>query len=196
MFDAEIQSASEQYGVNQALIKAIISIESAWNPLAVRFEPHINDASWGLMQVLLKTAKWMLNDTNLTSAGLLVPSTNIKAGVRYLAWQLNRYGDVEKAIAAYNAGTAKRRTDGTWINQSYVNKVWGKYQEYLGYDIVAQAQLQINQTPIAIVDVGPVPQEIEEQSNVPDFENRDSYSIGWGHIGLVGILVGYLVWRR
>ena len=104
------------------LIRAIIKVESDWNAQAIRQEPTINDSSYGLMQILGRTAQ----DLGYigTSEGLLNPSVNIKLGTRYLKKQLDRYeNDIDAAISAYNAGTAFIRSDGSFANQEYVNRV-------------------------------------------------------------------------
>jgi len=136
-YDSIIVPLSFQYGVNDALIRAVISQESNWDVGAYRAEPKINDASIGLMQILVKTAQWIAKDTTITGQQLYDPYTNISIGIKYLAKLLSRYGgDIKKAIAAYNAGSAKYRLNGDFINQDYVNRVWAFYQQYLGYAIV------------------------------------------------------------
>jgi len=87
------------------LLKGLIARESAWNPGAFRAEPAINDASYGLMQVLLSTAKSATGNQNLTPSDLFIPDVNIDAGSRYLKGQLSRYGDARRAVSAYNCGS-------------------------------------------------------------------------------------------
>lgn len=136
-FDDIISAAAVSFDVDADLLKATIATESGFRPEAFRAEPRINDASRGLMQVLYQTAKWLgyAGDPE----GLLDPVTSITYGARYLAWQLNRYGAsptrATDAIAAYNAGTATKRPDGTYTNQQYVDKVlryWRGYAEPRG----------------------------------------------------------------
>lgn len=100
-FDADILSAGSRYMVDPALIKAVIASESSWNPGALRVEAQINDASYGLMQILLKTAQGML--PGVTPSDLFIPSTNIDLGTRYLAGVLQQFGYPD-GVAAYNAG--------------------------------------------------------------------------------------------
>ena len=87
------------------LLKGLIARESGWNPGAFRYEPGVNDASYGLMQVLLGTAKSSLNNPNLTPSDLFIPDINIAAGAAYLRYQLSRYGDARRAVSAYNCGS-------------------------------------------------------------------------------------------
>lgn len=129
--DSIIRAAALRHGVDSALIKATIRIESNFNPMAFRHEAHIQDASWGLMQVLLKTAREVSNNPKLAATDLVKPAVNVDIGTRYIAKQLRRYnGNIKDAIAAYNAGSARRRTDGSYINQEYVNKVYRWYLVY------------------------------------------------------------------
>lgn len=54
-----INQYADKYNVDPALVAAIVEQESTWNPNAYRYEPLINDASYGLMQTLYGTAKGM-----------------------------------------------------------------------------------------------------------------------------------------
>lgn len=127
-----INEIGSKYGVEPALIKAHIKQESNWDTNATRFEPHLNDSSWGLMQVLLSTAKEILGNSSLTASQLLDPRVNIEAGTAYIAKNMKRYGGaISDVIAAYNAGSARFLKDGyTYINQDYVDKVWKNYSLY------------------------------------------------------------------
>jgi len=142
-YDNLVNKYSTIYRVNPFLIKAVMKRESNFNPMAHRAEPHINDASWGLMQVLLKTARWMLKDTSLTSQQLLKPDTNIKAGVSYLAYQQKRYSDIKDVIAAYNAGSARKKASGEYINQGYVDKVYSTFISYGGSKVAGISDIYV-----------------------------------------------------
>ncbi len=97
-----VLDASAKHNVEPALIAAMIVRESNWNPNAIRNEPQINDASYGLMQILCGTA----NDLGFAGScdGLYNPSTNIDLGTKYVRQQLDRFGSTELAVAAYNCG--------------------------------------------------------------------------------------------
>jgi len=102
-FDAIIEEAAALYGVNSALVKAVIQAESRFNPLAV--SPV---GAKGLMQLMPIIAK---------EYGALNPldaKQNVFAGVKYLSHLLDRYnGNVSLALAGYNAGpTAVKRFRG------------------------------------------------------------------------------------
>jgi len=92
-FQAIIDHVSKRYGLDKALVRAVMEVESGTNPSAV--SPK---GAQGLMQIMPGTAK----DLNL--ADPLDPQSNIDAGSRYLKAQLAAFGDVRLALAAYNAG--------------------------------------------------------------------------------------------
>ena len=100
-YDPIILAAGARYMVDPALIKAVITKESSWNPGALRAEPQIGDASYGLMQLLLRTAQGM--QPGVTPSDLFDPNINIDLGTRYLAGQLGQYG-YPAGVSAYNAG--------------------------------------------------------------------------------------------
>lgn len=152
--DDIIDAIGQKYNVPTALIKATIKQESNWNVSASRFEAHKTDASWGLMQVLLATAKETLGNADLTITQLLNPSINIEAGTKYLAKQLARYnGNMMDAIAAYNAGSAKKNKDGTYANNAYVQAVYGNYVMYSTLDTIA-TPVGVSLSMVALVGVG------------------------------------------
>ncbi len=161
--DPIINEMGQKYRVDPALIKAHIKTESNWDVNASRFEAHKGDASWGLMQLLLVTARHILNDPNLTTTGLINPRVNIEAGTKYLAQQIARYkGIVPDAIAAYNAGSARFKKppkEYEYINQDYVDKVWKNYSIYksLGSGVVAEAATSISETVTDVLGSGLTP---------------------------------------
>lgn len=89
-----VKQFAARYGVNRDLITAIISVESCFNHRAV--SPK---GAKGLMQLMPATAKRFAVKNSFD------PEQNIKGGVRYLQFLINRFkGDYKLAIAAYNAG--------------------------------------------------------------------------------------------
>lgn len=90
----EIAQASRTYGVEEAVIRAIIHAESAFRPTALS-----RVGAQGLMQLMPATARrFGVSDS-------YNPAQNIQGGVQYLAWLLKRFnGDVRLAAAGYNAG--------------------------------------------------------------------------------------------
>lgn len=103
MFDDIVLKYAAQYQVPPAWIEAVILTESSGNPEAHRAEPQINDASYGLMQLLYATARG-LGFTGQPEE-LYDPDTNIHFGTKLLADLKRRYGtDVRRIYSAYNSG--------------------------------------------------------------------------------------------
>jgi soluble lytic murein transglycosylase-like protein len=101
MFDSEISSASYSYDVPESWIRAVIQVESNWNPNA--FNPNDPGGSRGLMQISGPTAK-AYGVTDLDS--LFDPLYNIGIGTRLLGDLRQRYGDDFQAVySAYNSGS-------------------------------------------------------------------------------------------
>ncbi|MBV9724412.1 MAG: lytic transglycosylase domain-containing protein [Gammaproteobacteria bacterium] len=93
-FDHLIERAAHSHAVRPELVRAVILVESAFNPHAVSSRGAV-----GLMQLLPATAR------RYGVANAFDPEQNITAGVRYLRDLLTRYGNnLELTLAAYNAG--------------------------------------------------------------------------------------------
>ncbi|MCY7355286.1 MAG: lytic transglycosylase domain-containing protein [Lysobacter sp.] len=93
-YNNEIASAAREYGVDEAIVRAIIHAESAFNPNALS-----RVGAQGLMQLMPATAR-RFGVSNAFDAG-----QNIQGGVKYLAWLLKRFdGNLTLAAAGYNAG--------------------------------------------------------------------------------------------
>ncbi len=88
-----IRETARRYSVDEELIRSIITVESGWNPYAVS-----RRGALGLMQLMPETLK-ELGVTNPYD-----PYENIDAGVRYLRYLIDRFGNLRLALAAYNAG--------------------------------------------------------------------------------------------
>lgn len=99
-----VRSVKRKYGIDvpDGLILAVMETESSFDPMAYRAEEAINDASIGLMQTLLGTARQM--GYRGEEDGLYDPETSIRFGAKYLAYLFNRYHDWDAVIHAYNEG--------------------------------------------------------------------------------------------
>ena len=111
-----------RHSINPHLVAALIHVESSFNPKAVSRKGAV-----GLMQLLPDTARRF---GLKTKKDLFVPEKNLDAGIRYLKWLNKRFsGDVEKILAAYNAGEgAVARFGGIppyRETQNYVKKIFG-----------------------------------------------------------------------
>lgn len=103
MFDEFIRNAAANYTVPETWIRAVIETESSWNPTAYRAEPKINDASYGLMQLLYRTARGL--GYVGTTDGLYDPEININLGTKLLGELRRKYGDdFRRVYSAYNSG--------------------------------------------------------------------------------------------
>jgi soluble lytic murein transglycosylase-like protein len=93
-FRAEITAAALEFGVDEALLRAVVHAESAFNPNALS-----NKGAQGLMQLMPGTADDLGVDNPFDA------TQNIRGGAQYLAQQLKSFqGDEKLAMAAYNAG--------------------------------------------------------------------------------------------
>ena len=125
-FAADVDRIAAQYRVEPALMHAVISAESAYNPWAV--SPK---GAMGLMQLMPGTAE------RFGVSNPYDPIANMHGGARYLRWLLDRFNDHRLAIAGYNAGEGAVQKYGNQIppyqeTQTYVVRVLNFYQQYRG----------------------------------------------------------------
>ena len=85
-------------GLDPFLVMAVIKQESNFVPEAA------SDYAHGLMQITPETAEWNARAMGLTDYDYLEPETNIEIGCHYLAYLIDTYGNIDTALAAYNAG--------------------------------------------------------------------------------------------
>ena len=126
----QIEKIERKYDVNMmSAILAIVYIESDFKRGLIEKEINVNDYSIGLTQMRRDTARWIGKYKNLTDAEierrLLIPSINMRLGIKYFCWQINRYdGNFKRAVSAYNAGTYTKAN-------AYYYKRWLKaYNKY------------------------------------------------------------------
>ncbi len=99
-----INASAKRHQVNPHLVAAVINAESSWDPTVESAQGAV-----GLMQVLPSTAeqlaRWKLVDAKLYPPGDLAdPEVNIEYGTAYFRYLVERYHEIETALAAYNAG--------------------------------------------------------------------------------------------
>ncbi|HEB89016.1 MAG TPA: DUF4124 domain-containing protein [Deltaproteobacteria bacterium] len=122
-YDRLIVAIAARHRVRPGLVKAVIAAESNFRPDAVS-----RVGAQGLMQLMPSTAE---------SLGVERPFgviENMDGGVRYLRAMLDRYGDLTRALAAYNAGPAAVDRHGGIPpyreTQAYVKRVLEYYRGY------------------------------------------------------------------
>jgi soluble lytic murein transglycosylase-like protein len=95
-WDSLLREKCSAYGVDPDLARAVMQCESGGNERALS-----RAGAYGLMQLMPGTARALGVDPK-------DPGRNIEGGVKYLAQMSDKYdGDVERALAAYNAGASR-----------------------------------------------------------------------------------------
>jgi soluble lytic murein transglycosylase len=129
-FADAVQKESEKYGYDWELILAIIKTESSLNARAKSCKGAI-----GLMQVMPSTAEWLSPQLGLEYDGhssLYDPVYNVKLGTHYLHMLHQKFGNIEKAIAAYNkgpTGLTRYLRRGKGFPSRYLVKVMDHYKQ-------------------------------------------------------------------
>ena len=120
-----IEDAASEYGLDPALLHAVIRAESSYNPMAVSHKGAI-----GLMQLMPETAaRFGVRDP-------YDPEENVWGGARYLSELLGLFqSDVALAVAGYNAGENKVIKYGNRIppfpeTRDYVSRVLNYYNRF------------------------------------------------------------------
>ena len=148
-----ITETARIYNVPAHLIYALIEIESAANAFALRYESHykyvyrvtafahasgltgatehqLQKFSWGLMQIMGGTARWLGFEKPLPL--LLEPKIGVSWGTMYFGSLFKRYGNEADAVSAYNQGSPRRHLlSSDYKNQEYVDKVFEASVRYV-----------------------------------------------------------------
>jgi len=119
--DSAIEEAAARHNVDPNLVRAVVKVESNFNPNAVS-----RKGAMGLMQLMPSTAR------QLKVKNPFDPAQNVDAGVRQLKQLLESYGgDIKLTLAAYNAGAgAVARSAGVphyAETQNYVRRITNLY---------------------------------------------------------------------
>jgi soluble lytic murein transglycosylase-like protein len=119
--DSAIEQAAARHNVDPNLVRAVVKVESNFNPNAVS-----RKGAMGLMQLMPSTARQLKVNNPFD------PEQNVDAGVRHLKQLLESYGgDIKLTLAAYNAGAgAVARSSGVpryAETQNYVRRITNLY---------------------------------------------------------------------
>ncbi|RQR35395.1 MULTISPECIES: lytic transglycosylase domain-containing protein [unclassified Burkholderia] len=121
-----IAEASRAFNVPPELLRAVIDVESGYNPKAVS-----DKGALGLMQLMPETAR------RFSGGDMFDPRDNVLAGARYLRFLLTLFNEnVELTLAAYNAGEnavirAGYRIPSLPQTREYVPRVLARYKRLL-----------------------------------------------------------------
>jgi len=123
-YDKYIRDSAAKYGVDPALIYAVIERESSGNPMA-----SSGKGAKGLMQLVDATAK------DMGVRDVYNPKENIEGGTKYLRMMLDRFeGNVPLALAAYNSGPGNVEKYGGLPpfreTEEYVSRVMESFNNY------------------------------------------------------------------
>lgn len=119
-----IGKAARRYRIDEALLNAVVTAESAYDPRAVSRAGAV-----GLMQLMPETARRYGTHDRYN------PESNVYAGTRYLRDLLKQFENTQLAVAAYNAGENNVIKYGYKVppfkeTQKYVKKVMYYYEKY------------------------------------------------------------------
>jgi hypothetical protein len=147
---SKIKVYADKYSIPWELIASICMQESAGDANAIRYEPRwqwglfhvhafanshnisiatetmLQKCSYGLTQTMGVVAREMGFKGPLVT--LLDPDTNLDIGCRKIKELMLRYSEQSQVIAAYNAGSPRKRA-GMYVNQRYVDSVWQKLEQ-------------------------------------------------------------------
>ncbi|MGI6783801.1 MAG: lytic transglycosylase domain-containing protein [Aminivibrio sp.] len=127
-WESQISPLAEKYGVEEALVRAVIRMESGGKTTAVSHK-----GAMGLMQLMPGTARMLGVDDPFD------PVQNLEGGIKYLSQLSDKYkGDLTKTLAAYNAGPGRVDACGGIPpfpeTQNYVKNVLSMYSRNSGSD--------------------------------------------------------------
>ena len=123
VYAAKVEELAQRFDLSPTLIEALVWQESRW-----RADARSPVGAQGLAQLMPGTARYL-------GVNPLDPFANLEGGARYLREQLDRFdGDIEKALAAYNAGPGRVIKAGgiprIRETQGYVAAIMGRLSDH------------------------------------------------------------------
>lgn len=99
LLESEVDRAADAYGLRRSVLRALVRVESAYNPAAVS-----KVGARGIAQILPSNAK----RCKLPNSDYLWdPTHNLRCGAQILREELDQHGDLHKALTVYNCGRVK-----------------------------------------------------------------------------------------
>lgn len=119
-----VEKYAEQFNIEKEIIYAMIKAESNFKANAISSKDAL-----GLMQILESTANEVAEELQLeiTKEEIVKPEINIALGSKYLSNLIKKYGNIELAIASYNAGIGNVDS---WIEKRNNKKRWNRYRKH------------------------------------------------------------------
>jgi len=136
---------AKKYNLDPDIVTSIITVESAWNVYAMRYEPAykylfyprvcssnlgitefteeaLQKMSYGLFQIMGAVCREYGFKEELIK--MCEPENNLNFGCIYLKKLFDKYGKEQDVIASYNAGSPRLTEGKMYSNQRYVDKVY------------------------------------------------------------------------
>ena len=115
-FSGEVASAAKEFDLPEELIYAVILTESSFDPNAIS-----RANAKGLMQLTDDSNEWtaLILRENPENERIFEPQMNIRRGCCLLSYLIKEFGNVETALAAYNAGIGRVRN---WLKMEEYSK--------------------------------------------------------------------------
>lgn len=149
-----LSKKAKSYGIDDLLVISIAQVESNVNPLSVRYEPKwkylldvekfakknnitadtetvLQSLSYGPMQIMGSVCRELFFQDTLVKL-FHMPELAIDLSVKKLKMWLDKYGNIEDAIACWNGGNRKKYLINgllQYSNQKYVDKVMSVYND-------------------------------------------------------------------
>jgi len=122
-----LTSEAQAAGVDPALIKGLAWQESGWQMVTA------SDGGMGVMQLMPATVDWVSSYLLGYRIDPYDPTQNIRAGVALLHYELQQFGDVRSALAAYHQGITSVRTQGILPDTyGYIANILALQSQYAG----------------------------------------------------------------